>query len=204
MHYRVRMIVCAFCFGLVLHALLVGNARAYTYVYDKDAFLSAIGEEMEDYGSLVGTSLSSVPTLPFETELEASGWGTGTYVTDSGYNYLAGTNYWISFYESVGAFGFENVADDSMNTTVYLYDSAFTLQLDEQLLQDASFFGVIMEDGDTPIGNIQIYKSGQAFNVGTLYAGAVDRRSADPVPIPGAVWLLGSGLVGLLGLRRKQ
>ena len=25
----------------------------------------------------------------------------------------------------------------------------------------------------------------------------------DPVPIPGAVWLLGSGLFGLLGLRRK-
>ena len=24
-----------------------------------------------------------------------------------------------------------------------------------------------------------------------------------PVPIPGAVWLLGSGLVGLLGFRRK-
>jgi hypothetical protein len=26
---------------------------------------------------------------------------------------------------------------------------------------------------------------------------------ADVVPIPGAVWLLGSGLVGLVGLRKK-
>lgn len=29
------------------------------------------------------------------------------------------------------------------------------------------------------------------------------RWSAAPTPIPGAVWLLGSGLVGLVGLRRK-
>ena len=25
----------------------------------------------------------------------------------------------------------------------------------------------------------------------------------EPVPVPAAVWLLGSGLVGLIGLRRK-
>ena len=32
---------------------------------------------------------------------------------------------------------------------------------------------------------------------------AVDDLSFDSVPIPGAVWLLGSGLMGLIGLRRK-
>jgi hypothetical protein len=31
----------------------------------------------------------------------------------------------------------------------------------------------------------------------------VDNFSLDPVPIPGAVWLLGSGLIGLVGLRKK-
>jgi hypothetical protein len=31
----------------------------------------------------------------------------------------------------------------------------------------------------------------------------LDDISVNPVPIPGAVWLLGSGLVGLAGLRRK-
>jgi hypothetical protein len=29
------------------------------------------------------------------------------------------------------------------------------------------------------------------------------QATASPVPIPGAVWLLGSGLIGLVGLRRK-
>jgi len=25
----------------------------------------------------------------------------------------------------------------------------------------------------------------------------------NPVPIPGAIWLLGSGLIGIIGIRRK-
>ena len=29
-------------------------------------------------------------------------------------------------------------------------------------------------------------------------------HDANPVPIPGAVWLLGSGLLGLVGIRRKK
>ena len=35
-------------------------------------------------------------------------------------------------------------------------------------------------------------------------ANFIDAFGANPVPIPGAVWLLGSGLLGLLGIRRKK
>ncbi|MDY7001295.1 MAG: discoidin domain-containing protein [Thermodesulfobacteriota bacterium] len=35
------------------------------------------------------------------------------------------------------------------------------------------------------------------------YIDEVDFYQGDAVPVPGAVWLLGSGLLGLLGLRRK-
>ncbi len=31
----------------------------------------------------------------------------------------------------------------------------------------------------------------------------VDNITLNSVPIPGAIWLLGSGLLGLLGIRRK-
>ncbi len=33
---------------------------------------------------------------------------------------------------------------------------------------------------------------------------SVALHDANPVPIPGAVWLLGSGLLGLVGIRRKK
>ena len=35
-------------------------------------------------------------------------------------------------------------------------------------------------------------------------ANFLDAFGANPVPIPGAVWLLGSGLLGLIGIRRKK
>jgi hypothetical protein len=47
-------------------------------------------------------------------------------------------------------------------------------------------------------------------NDGTLSVGAPslhlqsDYNSATPTPIPAAAWLLGSGLLGLVGIRRKQ
>jgi len=44
-------------------------------------------------------------------------------------------------------------------------------------------FGPHNLNGDTTLGNFSIY--------------------VDPVPIPGAIWLLGSGFIGLVGLRRK-
>jgi hypothetical protein len=43
------------------------------------------------------------------------------------------------------------------------------------------------------------------FNGSTSYAVEVltSTLTVSPTPIPGAIWLLGSGLVGLVGIRRK-
>ena len=48
-----------------------------------------------------------------------------------------------------------------------------------------------------------------AANGGTVGSGGTDRVdnvtvTASPVPVPAAIWLLGSGLFGLAGLRRRQ
>ena len=49
-------------------------------------------------------------------------------------------------------------------------------------------------------GSSTLIEFGLRNDPGWLY---MDDISVNPVPIPGAVWLLGSGLVGLAGLRRK-
>lgn len=60
---------------------------------------------------------------------------------------------------------------------------------------------------NNPFGNMQI--DGLLFLTQDPYTGASDGDyslysiSTSQVPVPAAVWLLGSGLVGLVGLRRK-
>lgn len=52
----------------------------------------------------------------------------------------------------------------------------------------------VTEFGDTMLGNYYRY---------VLEFDYVAEFHGDPVPIPGAVWLFGSGLIGLVGIRKK-
>ena len=51
-----------------------------------------------------------------------------------------------------------------------------------------------------------IQDSAQAASLGFSddYVGFTVVRNVNSVPMPGAVWLLGSGLLGLVGIRRKK
>ncbi|MGD9161472.1 MAG: DUF4465 domain-containing protein [Desulfobacteraceae bacterium] len=42
-----------------------------------------------------------------------------------------------------------------------------------------------------------------AYGINTPAYFAMDNLNGSPVPVPGAVWLLGSGILGLIGIRRK-
>ncbi|MCP3873157.1 MAG: VPLPA-CTERM sorting domain-containing protein [Desulfobacteraceae bacterium] len=67
--------------------------------------------------------------------------------------------------------------------------------------------------GDTYNGSVSLFMPDPldayvySTDAGTTYTPGSSfalRIQGDPVPIPGAVWLLGSGLIGLAGLRRKK
>ena len=86
-----------------------------------------------------------------------------------------------------------HLADGGMETH-YLEDSSF-----------GDFVGIISPE---PFISVEIrpwIQEGEAFwayhfmNLDDLYVGA-----ASPVPVPAGVWLLGSGLLGLIGTRRKR
>jgi hypothetical protein len=65
----------------------------------------------------------------------------------------------------------------------------------------------IYEAMDISFSGIQVHKLVVADSSGTKQFGIDDVSSnviGASVPIPGAVWLLGSGLVGLLGLRKRM
>ena len=93
----------------------------------------------------------------------------------------------------------------TFNNTTLIYgtastgDSAGGYQLNVALV-DLSAFGV-------PISNVVNLGMDIVSTGGTVpslsLVGALNSCPA-PVPLPGAVWLLGSGLLGLVGLRKKS
>lgn len=57
-----------------------------------------------------------------------------------------------------------------------------------------------------PVGSILIAMSHRAYYTGDYndFVFAISKEAPTVTPVPGAVWLLGSGLAGLLALRRKR
>jgi hypothetical protein len=66
-----------------------------------------------------------------------------------------------------------------------------------------------MSSNDPPdvLAYYDVSLSGGIWNLGGSYGGwhigTVQGLEKSPVPIPGASWLLGSGLIALAGIRRK-
>lgn len=90
-----------------------------------------------------------------------------------------------------GTWGLENTGPVINLRTLHPYWSG-TENVDQGSSLNAWIFNFY--DGGQTIGA----KAGNAF-----FAWAVRDGDVDAVPIPGALWLLGSGLVGLIGIRRK-
>ncbi len=94
-----------------------------------------------------------------------------------------------------------NDTGGTVNFTATTFGTGATLSTDQTL---ATF----TFDGDATLTwNL----GSQAFLVtvnGTEFSGAdfqlTSANTISPVPLPGAVWLLGSGLIGLFGLRRRS
>ena len=182
-----------------------GNKEGYNLIYDADSPLGPItwldystGETgwvgQNDWAS--GLNVAGVLTYSLNSGLTAS-WTGGWRLPSAGMNPQAGYNQTTSemghlYYTEMGFSGGSGHSSSTLNSGVFdnLHSDYFWSGTQYSSSQ-AWFFGFNI--GDQGVGLM-----------GNNHALAVRPGEVSTVPVPGAVWLLGSGLAGLASSRIKR
>ena len=109
------------------------------------------------------------------------GGGNGITVDDAGHVFVTLNGYpdsYLLMWTGVAGDG------DNYETVALNADGSF------------AWFGPLDIEGD--------FTQGDALYGSYGFGGPITEITANPVPVPAAAWLLGSGLLGLLGIRRRQ
>jgi len=157
--------------------------------FSADGFSGSNTELMWSGPYVFGTSGS----IPMES---------GLMISNNSYPMLVDLTTAGSGFTAVGGF-FGDISDPLIAITIDIY--GLTGLLDSRELMSASmkvdtpsnFFGWIV-DGDE-ITNLSYELHGNYEGIDDFVFGV-----ASPVPIPSAVWLFGSGLIGLIGFARRK
>jgi len=99
---------------------------------------------------------------------------------------------------SIFAFSLDFLSSGSLET-IELYDSSNTMFSSVVALNPGGFFGLV---SDTAIDRVVIRNG--IFTGGGRDRFFIDNLAVNAVPVPAAVWLFGSGLVGLMGMARRK
>lgn len=212
----VRVLVLA----AVLAILLAGRAQAALFSDDFNSGASTLwedesgswfasgGEYQAQYPNNYPNAHSSLPfdLQDFEFEVDI--------------NNLHDGGVWLRSHENTGSIGASGVLlvtkgngfywhivtgssyGGSLNPTGYLFAAGSDIHLRVTVSGDT--YSAFLGSGTTPVttlttdafssGRVALYDYGQSFD-NVVLSGAV--------PVPGAGWLLGAGLLGLVGLRKK-
>ena len=126
-------------------------------------------------------------------DLDGSTWSAGRMETITTFNLLPG-DYTLEFVASGNNRG--RPSDTMIVSVGSVYSNALTIEPTELLIDYQYSFHV-----DTATTGKIVFDHQGSDNCGII----IDDVSltSSQVPIPAAIWLLGSGLIGLVGLRRK-
>jgi hypothetical protein len=201
---------------IITSGLMLGTTAANAVLLDFDTTqdgtpYTGLGDFFlaDEYdGVLISTSES--PTGAFVNEVDAANEGTAI----SGYHVNVGsiaevtTLLELDFTTPVDSMSFDYAtpaAAGDLQLTVSIYDNS----------------GLIFEGLFPPPGDIFLSQTGATFYSGHLdFSGLgnitkvdlsiheatimLDNLNFNPVPVPAAVWLFGSGLIGLIGIARRK
>lgn len=198
--------VLALCLGLVAqpgNATLVTSIPGGTVKPMPDVNYHGLGPQTFGHG-ITWTSTYSESNFGYSGAYNYSSNGdwTGDLGPMAGLNASTGAMT-FTFSAPVSAVGgFLNYSPGSDNPTlIAVYDAS------NQLIE--SFNLTFTTDGGADTGFFYGFEESanliSSFTLTDNYVGIVNLTTkASPVPLPGAIWLLGSGLLGLAGMRKQD
>jgi len=137
-------------------------------------------------------------------QVRAQGFTQHPGIFEGQYFGFKATNFIIDFSQPIQEFGMGIFDPNFSSTKLQAFDSANNLL--EQLTptlgppggSQSDFAGFIRNSAD--ISRIVLSQSGDLLGIDNVSYNV----SASAVPVPAAVWLFGSGLIGLFGIARKK
>ncbi len=174
------LLAAAFLFAGVTTA----SAAYYEFDYNEGSYTSSVSNTftIDDFSGIDSATLSI--TIKGRTYHETR------------------SNYWLYW----------PVVDISASGTQYFNNRALTSAWETIVIElDAAVLASMTESGEllfTVAGDSSYWQSNSSsgYTAGRFYLDSVGLTvtPSSTVPVPGAVWLLGSGLAGMVGIRRKN
>jgi hypothetical protein len=234
MEVKIMKTLSVFLCAVVFVLGFVGSANAFLYdrgnglIYDsaqnitwmQDANLAATeefgGSDISSYGSMSwDTAQDWIAAMNAADYMGYDDWRLPTTV-DGPNVYEPGM---VNYYDGTATAGY-NITTSEMGYMYYVnlgnlgeYDTAGNLQSGSGLLNTSYFNNVKLQDywsgtecsllpGQAWVFEFGTGKQGDSYKYALRYAWPV--RDGDSVPIPSAVWLLGSGMIGVVGFRKYR
>ncbi|MBN2232728.1 MAG: DUF4465 domain-containing protein [Deltaproteobacteria bacterium] len=161
----------------------------------------------------------SYASLPISIMLDDTSGSSlsGMYITNTTYAYLSmtgGDQFGKTFGGDTGndadwfKMTYQGIRSDGSLTAAYdfyLADYRFADNSQDYIIDDWTWLNLSgLGNGLKGIQFTMASSDTGDWGMNTPAYFAIDNFNGSPVPIPGAVWLLGSGLAGLVGLRRRR
>ena len=200
-------------FGIICASLITAQAESAVVTFDADNFA---------LGTIANNSISGVTLSAIGTEPQMTGDTIITHKpakhylgnTDFVFGWTIENNGWIGGYQNIRS---ELRIDLDIPTDSFsvLFATGTGASDFSGVLEAYSSTGILLEEAITPLTTIQgqvwatISRSTSdiAYIQAAGYGGttvSIDAVQYNAVPIPAAVWLFGSGLIGLIGLARRK
>ena len=198
-----------------------GDYTAFWYRMENNSFDDVIGFAV-GLNSGYSEYYETVISAPMGTDSPVGDWGDNTCIVDGyfwdnvlvfdtgGDNITIGTFFGYSWGDFFGKYGYEYAyvaLPDALDG--YLQGS---LSYPDGWIPAGTTYGNGGDnfDPDTDFG-FRFYGAMDSaspviarFGKGSVITGETNTANANPVPIPGAIWLLGPGLLGLVAVRKRK